>query len=70
MPDSSLGRSVASIYSVNDRPAWSIQVCDCGCPLGAVLVAIAIKKCPDCGRSTIPVENVTTRVWVVEADDA
>lgn len=65
-----VSRSAASIYTMEGRPAWTIQVCDCGFPLGAVLAAIKLKTCPDCGRPTIPVEDVTTRVTVVEADDA
>jgi hypothetical protein len=49
---------------------WTIRVCECGCPLGATLVAIKVKKCPDCGLPTIPVEDVTRSVDVAALGDA
>jgi hypothetical protein len=47
-----------------EREVWVIRICACGFPLGAVLAAIALKRCPDCGAPTIPVEDVTRRVTV------
>jgi hypothetical protein len=48
----------------DEREVWVIRICACGFPLGAVLAAIALKRCPDCGAATIPVEDVTRRVTV------
>jgi Na+/glutamate symporter len=59
---------MATDYHHPDYEEWVIRVCDCGFPLGATLAAIQLVRCPDCNRMTIPVEDVTRSVHVVNVE--
>lgn len=48
----------------DDREAWTIQVCDCGLPLGAGIVVDKLGSCPDCGRVLTGAEHNSRAVTV------
>ena len=45
--------------------SWLVRICKvCEACLGSTMAAIVLKRCPECGAPTIPVENVTMAVRV------
>jgi hypothetical protein len=50
---------------------WLLRVCRvCKAALGGTRAAIALKRCPECGAPTIPVEDATRAVPVVPDNGA
>lgn len=61
------GKLVVKAPGQSECREWAIHICrQCAAALGETRAAIKLKNCPDCGAATIPVEDVTEIVLMVE----